>query len=144
MQFKIEINASKKTVWNTLWQDKTLREWAGIVDPGTYMVGELAEGSIVQFNSAEGYGVTSLVATLIPNEYILFKHKADTKDVGDKTREDQWTNGEESYALVEKNGATTLVLKFDVPTELVELMSTSYPKALERVKELSEKVAHDL
>jgi len=139
MKFTIEINAPKEKVWNTLWQDGTLREWAGIVDPGTYMIGELKEGSTVQFNSAEGYGVTSYVAKLELNEYVLFKHKADTKDGGEKNREDQWTGGNESYTLIEKNGTTTLTLMFDVPEELEQFMNESYPKALSRLKELSER-----
>ncbi len=139
MKFTIEINAPKEKVWNTLWQDGTLREWAGIVDPGTYMIGELKEGSTVQFNSAEGYGVTSYVAKLELNEYVLFKHKADTKDGGEKNREDQWTGGNESYTLIEKNGTTTLTLMFDVPEELEQFMNERYPKALSRLKELSER-----
>lgn len=138
MQFKIEINAPKEKVWQTLWQDETLRDWAGIVDPGTYMVGELKEGSKVQFNSAEGYGVTSLVAELIPNKYILFKHKADTQNDGGKDRQDQWTGGQESYKLTDNNNGTTLEMKFDVPAELEQIMSVSYPKALNRLKELAE------
>lgn len=138
MQFTIDIHAPKEIVWNTLWQDKTLREWSGIVDPGTYMVGELEEGKTVQFNSAEGYGVTSLVAELKPYEFVLFKHQADTQDVGERSRDDQWTGGSESYTLVENNGITTLTLVFDVPTELEEIMSQSYPKALNKVKELAE------
>ncbi|MBM3210464.1 SRPBCC domain-containing protein [Candidatus Saccharibacteria bacterium] len=138
MQFKIKINATREKVWGTLWRDKTLREWAGLVDPGTYMAGELNEGNTVQFISGEGYGVTSLVAKLVPNEYILFKHQADTQDKGLYSREDQWTGGKESYSLTHKDGITTLVMTFDVPTELEQVMSSSYPKALQRVKELSE------
>ena len=39
MQFSIEIKASQERVWNTLWENKTFRDWASIVDEGTYMVG---------------------------------------------------------------------------------------------------------
>lgn len=138
MQFEVEINASRERVWSVLWQDETLREWAGLVDPGTYMVGELREGSTVQFISAEGYGVTSLVSKLIPNEYVLFEHQADTKDKGSDVRDDQWTGGKESYKVTDKGGITTLVMSFDVPDELEQVMRDSYPKALERIKTLSE------
>lgn len=139
MRFEIEINAPREKVWRTLWQDETFRQWASLVDPGTYMVGELREGNEVQFISAEGYGVTSLVAKLIPNEFILFKHQADTQNKGESSRDDQWTGGKESYALTSKDGVTTLAMTFDVPTELEQVMGVSYPKALERVKELSER-----
>lgn len=138
VQFKVEINASREKVWEVLWQDKTLKEWAGLIDPGTYMVGDLKEGSTVQFISAEGYGVTSLVTKLIPNEYVLFKHQADTQNKGSNSRDDQWTGGRESYTLTHGDGTTTLVMSFDVPAELEETMYESYPVALQRVKELSE------
>lgn len=79
LQFQVEINATKEKVWDTLWQDETFRKWAGIIDPGTYMVGELKEGSGVQYISAEnGYGVTSLVEKVRHAEYLMLKHKADT------------------------------------------------------------------
>lgn len=139
MQFTIDINATKEQVWNTLWQDKTFRQWASIIDPDTYMVGELEEGSEVQFiSAANGYGVTSLVAKLTPNEFLLLKHQADTQKTGQQEREKEWTGGEESYSLTEKDGATTLTVAFDVPLELEEYFKNNYPKALEQVKELAE------
>jgi len=139
MQFRVEINATKEKVWDTLWQDETLRQWAGIIDPGTYMTGELKEGGEVQFISAEnGYGVTSLVEKLIPGEFLLLRHSADTQEAGKQEREKEWTGGAESYRLTDKDGVTTLTAAFDVPTELEEYFEINYPKALERVKELAE------
>lgn len=140
MQFQVEINAPKEKVWGTLWQDETFRQWASIIDPETYMVGELKEGNEVQFiSAASGYGVTSLVAKLVPAEFLLLKHRADTQETGKQERDNQWTGGEESYSLVEKDGVTTLTVAFDVPPELEEEFRVSYPKALERVKELAER-----
>lgn len=141
VRFSIEINAPKEKVWSTLWQDETFRQWASIIDPGTYMKGELKEGSKVQFISSEnGYGVTSLVAQLKPNEYLLLKHQADTKDVGEGSREAQWSGGEESYLLEQEGKITTLTITFGVPAELEEYFQENYPKALGKVKELAEKI----
>jgi|SRR5579872_937219 len=140
MQFSIEIHSTKVRVWDTLWQDETFRQWASIIDPETYMVGDLKEGSEIQFiSSSSGYGVTSLVEKLIVNEFLLLKHSVDTQNDGKQEREEQWTGGQESYSLVEKNGITTLTVAFDVPPELEEEFKVSYPKALERVKVLAER-----
>lgn len=140
MQFSIEIYAPKAKVWNTLWQDETFRDWASIIDPGTYMAGDLKEGNEVQFISSEnGYGVTSLVEKLTPNEFVLFRHMADTQDSGKQEREKDWTGGTESHSLVEEGGVTTLTVAFEVPTELEEIFIIRFPKALERVKILSER-----
>lgn len=139
IQFSIDINASKETVWDVLWQDKTFREWASIIDPETYMVGELKEGNEVQFiSSKSGYGVTSLVEQLTANEFLSLKHRADTQDEGKRERADEWTGGEEKYTLIEQDGVTTLTVAFGIPPEQEEYFKVSYPKALDRVKSLAE------
>ena len=139
MKFTVEINASREKVWDTLWQDKTFRQWASVIDPGTYMVGELKEGNKVQFiSSSSGYGVTSLVEKMTPSEFLLLRHHADTQEDGKREREDEWTGGGESYSLTEKDSLTTLTVVFDVPSELEEEFNSSYPKALKQVKVLAE------
>jgi len=141
IQFSIEINASRESVWATLWEDTTFRDWANAIDEGTYMKGVMKEGNEIQnISSVNGYGVTSLIEKLILNEFALFRHSADTKDSGQQEREKEWTGGTESYSLTEKNGVTTLIVKIDVPQELEEIFIIRFPKALERVKNLAEKV----
>lgn len=140
IQFSIEINASKERVWATLWDDLTFRDWACIIDEGTYIKGEMKEGNEIQFiSSINGYGVTSLIEKLKPNEFILFRHNADTKESGLQERENEWTGGTESYSLTEKNGVTTLLVKTEVPQELEETFKVRIPRAQERIKILAEK-----
>ena len=140
MQFSQEIKASKEKVWNTLWDDKTFRDWANIIDEGTYMVGEMKEGNEVQFISGNsGYGVTSLVEECIPNELLLLRHMADTKESGTQEREKEWTGGQESYSLSERDGTTTVMVELDAPPEQGETFEERLPRALRRVKELAEK-----
>lgn len=139
LQFTTKIKATKQKVWETLWNDKTFRDWASIIDEGTYMEGEIIEGQTVRFiSSVSGYGVTSLVEKLVPYEFVLLKHMADTKDNGKNTREKEWTGGTESYSLIEQDGFTTLTIKTEVPKELEKIFLESMPKALERIMELGE------
>lgn len=138
-QFSIEIQAPRERVWNTLWEDKTLRDWGNIIDEGLYMVGEIKEGNEVQFiSSSSGYGVTSLIEKLVPNEFASFRQIADTKGSGEQERQKEWTGGTESYSLAENDSVTTLTVEFDVPTELEETFKIRFPKALKRVKFLAE------
>lgn len=140
-EFSIEIKASKEKVWATLWNDGTFRDWASLIDEGTYMEGIMKEGNEIQFlSSANGYGVTSLIVKLDPNEYVLFKHRADTQNTGQQEREKEWTGGTESYSLAEKKGVTTLIVKTDVPQEQEETFRIRIPEALERIKTLAEKI----
>ncbi len=139
MQFSIDINASKEKVWTTLWGDITFRDWASIIDEGTYIKGVMEEGNVIQFiSSVSGYGVTSLIEKLIPNEFILFRHSADTKERGQQEREKEWTGGIESYSLTEKHGVTTLIVKTDIPQEQEETFRIRLPRALDRIKILTE------
>ncbi|MDF2557258.1 MAG: hypothetical protein K0R71_1086 [Bacillales bacterium] len=141
IQFSIEIYASNEKVWRTLWEDTTFRDWANIIDEGTYMKGVMKEGREIQFiSSVNGYGVTSLIEKLISNEFVFFRHSADTKESGQQERKKEWTGGSESYSLTEKNGVTTLIVKTDVPQELEETFTIRLPRALERIKTLAEKM----
>ena len=140
LEYQIIINKPKEIVWFTIWDDQSFRDWSNNIDKGTYMLGGIIEGNEIQFiSSVNGYGVTSLVSKLIPNEYVLFKHASDTQNTGTETRDKQWTGGSESYTLTENNGSTVLIIKSEIPDELVELFNVSMPKALERIKYLSEK-----
>ena len=119
LQFSIEINASKESVWATLWEDASFRVWANLIDEGTYMKGEMKEGNEIQFlSSLNGYGVTSLIEKLDLNAFVLFRHSADTKEIGQQERKKEWTGGTESYSLTEKNRITTLTVNTEVPEEL--------------------------
>jgi hypothetical protein len=141
IQFSMEINASKERVWATLWGDVSFRDWASMIDEGTYMKGVMNEGNEIQFiSSINGYGVTSMIEKLNPNEFVLFRHGADTKENGQQEREKEWTGGTESYSLTEKNGVTTLIVKTDVPQEQEETFNIRLPRALERIKTLAEKI----
>ena len=106
LQFSIEIKSPKETVWKTLWEDKTFRDWANIIDEGMYMTGDLKEGNEVQFISPSGTGVTSLVDKLTVNEFVSFRHMMDTQDGGEWEKE--WTGGTESYSLTENGGVIVL------------------------------------
>jgi uncharacterized protein YndB with AHSA1/START domain len=143
LTFSVKINAPKEKVWNTLWDDATFRDWASMIDEGTYMKGVMKEGSEIQFiSSVNGYGITSLVEKLIPNEFVSFRQMTDTKEYGEQEREREWTGGKESYSLAEDNGVTTLTNETDVPPGLEETFETRLPKALDRVKKLAEGWEH--
>jgi uncharacterized protein YndB with AHSA1/START domain len=140
LQYSIVINAPKEKVWKTLWDDETFRIWANIIDEGTYIKGELKEGNEVQFiSSVNGYGVTDYIDKLIPNQFISFKHAADTKETGKRRREKEWTGGTESYTLMEEDGVTRLILNTDVPEIHRDTFNERLPEALKKVKILAEK-----
>ena len=139
LEYQIIINRPKEVVWDTLWDDQSFRDWANNIDEGTYLLGDLIEGNEIQFiSSVNGYGVTSLVSKLIPYEYILFKHASDTQNTGTETRDKQWTGGSESYSLIERDNQTLLIIRSEIPDELVKYFNIAMPIALKRIKYLCE------
>jgi len=141
LDFSILIDKPKEVVWVTLWDDHCFRDWANNIDEGTYLLGDLVEGNEIQFiSSVNGYGVTSLVPKLVPNEYILFRHASDTQNTGLETRDKQWTGGSESYTLIDKENSTLLTIRSEIPDELVDYFNQAMPIALSRIKYLAENV----
>ena len=139
IQYEVLIKAKREHGWRILWTDHTFRDWSNLIYEGTYMKGELVEGREVEFiSSVNGYGVKSLVEKLEKNAYVKLKHGADTQESGKVLREQEWTGGTEIYSLSEDNGMTTLTLSTEVPDEMIDLFNERLPKALERIKELSE------
>ena len=139
VRFSIEIKAPRERVWEVMWADRTFRDWASLIDDGTHMVGELREGGEVQFISSDsGYGVTSRVLKLVPGAFVSFRQVLDTKEHGRLEREPEWAGGEESYALAEQGGVTTVTVNLDVPVGLEETFRERFPKALQRLRALAE------
>lgn len=80
LQFKININAPKEKVWQTLWDDKSFREWASVFCEGTYAESNWKEGDAIHFLTPDGMGMNSVIFKRTENEYMAFKHLSEIKD----------------------------------------------------------------
>jgi hypothetical protein len=141
LEFKIEINAPKEKVWNTLWNDETYRKWTHVFCEGTYAVSNWNEGDKIHFLSPNGEGMNSIIDKKIENEYIAFKHLSSMKDfevmpIDDESQE--WTGSLETYKLTQNNSAIILEVKIDTLEKYVDYFKTTFPNGLEMVKTLSE------
>lgn len=141
LQFSIDIKAAREKVWKVLWEDTTFRDWANIIDEGQYVVGDWKQGEKIQFLSPSGKGVSTIIEKFLMNESISFRYTADITNwkeqpLGEKSK--AWSGGTESYSLKEKDGITTLTATIDIPQAHKEEFEDKFPKALQRVKILSE------
>ncbi|HSD08807.1 SRPBCC domain-containing protein [Flavobacterium sp.] len=142
MEFKIAINATKEKVWEVLWEDQTYREWAAVFCEGTYALSTWEEGDPIHFLNPEGMGMNSVIFKKEDNEYMAFKHLSEIKDhivlpVGESS--EGWSGGMETYRLVSIDIGTLLEATIDTVDKYVDFFQDVFPKALEKVKELSEK-----
>ncbi|SFB28017.1 hypothetical protein SAMN05660845_2372 [Flavobacterium swingsii] len=142
LEFKIEINAPKEKVWNTLWNDETYRKWTNVFCEGTYAVSNWNEGDKIHFLSPNGEGMNSIIDKKIENEYIAFKHLSTIKNfeampIDDESNE--WTGSLETYRLTQNNSTIILEVKIDTLEKYVDYFKNTFPNGLEMVKTLSEK-----
>lgn len=86
--------------------------------------------------------MVSTIAENIPNEFMSFRHLGVVKDGKEDLeahKAAEWTGSLENYTLKTENGRTELMVDMDVTNEYKEYFQLTWPKALEKVKELAEK-----
>src|SRR4030095_5360845 len=141
LNFSIKINAPREKVWNVLIGGKTYPEWAAAFAPGSQAETDWKEGSKALFTDGKGNGMVSEIEQNRPTEFLSIKHLGMVKDgvedlTSDKVKE--WAGAMENYTLKETNGATELKVDMDTGEEYKGYFSKTWPKALNKVKELSE------
>lgn len=146
LTFRISIDASREKIWDVLWNDVTYPVWTSV-----FMEGSGADtggqnwkkGSKVLFLSPEKDGMVSTVAENIPNEFMSFNHlgivKGGVEDL-DSEEARKWAGALENYTLRTVDGKTELTVETDIAEEYKDYFVDVWPKALDKVKELAEKV----
>jgi len=140
-EFKIAIDAPREKVWNVLWTDDTYREWTSPFSAGSHAETDWKKGSKVLFLDGKGMGMVSTIAENIPNEYMSFEHRGVVKDGVEDTESEEvkkWAGAHENYTLKNVSGKTELVVDMDINDEYKDMFTEIFPKALQKVKELSE------
>lgn len=141
LKFKTTINATPEKVWDILWGDDTYGKWTSVFSEGSSAQTDWQKGSKVIFGDGNGNGMVSEVAERIDYKQMSFRHLGEVKGgVEDTTSErvQQWAGGLESYFLKDENGTTELTVELDMPDEFKDFFTDTFPKALQKVKELSE------
>ena|ERR1700741_344726 len=137
LNFEIRINAPKEKVWKTLWDDKTYRQWTSVFSPDSHAKSDWKEGSRIEFGDGKGNGMFSLIEKKTDNVQMTFKHLGELKDGEEKLSD--WGDARESYFLSEHNGQTDLKVELDSVEEFLDFFKEVFPKALQLVKQISEK-----
>jgi hypothetical protein len=87
-------------------------------------------------------GMVSRIAENILNRFVSVNHyglvKAD-KEITEGPEVEKWANGFENYTFEENNGTTTVTVDLDTTEDFLDYMNQTYPKALDKLKELCEK-----
>ncbi len=140
--FKIEIDAPKEKVWDILLGETNYQLWTQVFAEGSRVVTTWEKGTKALFLGAKDEGMVSKIADHIPNEFISIQHLGFYKDgVEDYDSEEvkKWGNAFENYKISTKeDGKSLLSVEMDTTEEYKSYFEESWPKALEKVKELAE------
>lgn len=147
LNYSIDINAPKEKVWDTMISDATYREWTAPFNKGgSYFEGSWDKGSKMLFIGSDEQGKLGGMVAMIeenkPYEFISIKHVGVLKDgAEDLTSYEtkKWAGAHENYTFKEENGVTSLIIDTDTVEEFKEYFNETWPKALQKLKELAEK-----
>lgn len=144
LHFSITIDAPREKVWNAMLGDATYREWTTAFHPGSYFKGDWSAGSKMLFlgpnpeTGKEG-GMFAEIAESRPPEFVSIRHLGEVKE--DST-EVPWPESAsfENYTLKEQDGKTEVLVDLTgLPDEFKDMFDDSWPKALEKLKEVAER-----
>lgn len=145
LHFTVFINAPKQYVWETMLTDNTYREWAAQFHEGSHFVGDWNTGSDIRFLGPDEDGsLSGLCGTIVearPYDYVSIEYYGEITRGIEKAGKDEtpWAGARESYNFVEKNGGTEVVIDVDVTEEVKDIMAELWPKALLKLKEITER-----
>ena len=158
LQFKVTINAPVARVYNCMLgtdSKSTYEQWTSVFNPTSTYEGSWDKGNKMLFvgvdEKGEKGGMVSRIAENIPNEFVSIQHygllKAG-KEITEGPDVEKWANGFENYTFEAGNarpddpvggGITTVTVDLDTTEDFLDFMNHTYPKALDKLKELCEK-----
>lgn len=155
LQFKVSINAPVTKVYDYMLgitSKSTYEQWTYLFNPTSTYEGSWDKGNKILFmgvdENGEKGGMVSRIAEIIPNRFVSIQHyglvKGD-KEITEGPEVEKWANGFENYtfeeSVTENNNptTTTVTVDIDITEDFLDYMNETYPKALDKLKELCEK-----
>lgn len=142
LRYTITINAPRDKVWSTMLDDVTYREWSAAFIEGSYYQGDWNEGSKIVFlgshpDTGKEGGMVARIKENRPYEFVSIEHYA---EISDGVEMPSAGMGLENYTFTDKNDRTEVLVELtDVPEQYVEMFETTWPKALNKLKEIAER-----
>ena len=147
--FNVSINASVNKVFDVMLginNKSTYEQWTALFNPTSSYEGNWNKGSKMLFvgtdEKGEMGGMVSEIFDNIHNQFISIRHYGLLKanvEITEGLEVEKWANGFENYTFVENNGTTTVRVDLDTTEDFLDYMNETYPKALEKLKEICEK-----
>ena len=149
LQYTIKINAPVNKIYDLMLgisNKSTYEQWTAMFNPTSTYEGNWNKGSKMLFvgfdEKGNKGGMVSEIADNITNKYISIRHYGlvhANVEIIDGPEVEKWANGFENYTFQENNGVTEIQVELLGLTEdLIDYMNNSWPKALDKLKEICE------
>lgn len=148
LQYKIDIKASAEKVYNTMLgmeNKETYQQWTAEFNPTSTYEGSWEKGSKIYFIGTDGNGkkagMVSEIMDNIPFQLVSIRHYGmldGDNEITEGPEIEQWAGSMENYAFQEHDGVTTVTAECDMAGDYIDYFNTTWPKALQKLKELSE------
>jgi uncharacterized protein YndB with AHSA1/START domain len=146
LHFEISIHARPEKVYKTMLDEKGYNEWTSVFNPTSRFRGSWEKGAKILFigtdkDGKEG-GMVSRIRENIPNRFVSIEHLGELKDGKEITTGpeiEKWAGAQENYTYKEDNGKTLLVVELDSNQEFKSYFEDTYPKSLQKLKEVCER-----
>lgn len=138
LNYSIDLPAARERVWSLMLDDATYRDWTSAFCPGSYYEGEWRTGASIRFLSPDGGGMRARIEAADFPSYVSIEHLGELKAAQPVSGAD-WVGAFERYRLSSlPGGGTRLEVSLsEVPDAYVDMMNQMWPKALERLREMS-------
>ena len=145
IKFETTINAPAAKVYNCMLADDTYRQWTAEFNPSSFYEGkwEADEKMLFVGISSEGKkeGMVSRIAIAEPGKQVSIEHlgilKNDT-EITSGSEVEGWAGAMEEYFFTETNGQTLLQVQMDANEDFKAYFESSWPKALNKLKQICE------
>lgn len=146
LHFSTRIDAARETVWHTMLDDATYREWTAAFNPGSHYRWNWEKDSKMLFlgpdpSTGKEGGMVSRIAEIRPYEFVSIQHLGIIADgVEDTTSETakKWTPAFENYTLRDADGGTEVVINIDVEDDYADMFRDMWTDGLARIKQIAE------
>lgn len=145
VQFSVRINAPVHTVWTTMLEDASYREWTRAFQDGSFFEGSWTVHSVIRFVAPDENGVLSgLVGRVVDkrtDEFVSVEYLGQVVAGIDDTDSElarSFAGMHENYSFHEEGGVTTVTVDQDSTPEMVAMLTTAWPRALAELKALAE------
>jgi uncharacterized protein YndB with AHSA1/START domain len=144
LHFEITITAPIEKVFELMLNPEGYSAWTKIFNETSHYRGKWEKGEKIHFvgseNGKEG-GMVSRIREFIPNRFVSIEHYGilnEGKELTSGPEVEKWAGGLENYSFETLGNKTLVKVDVNCAADFIEFMETTYPKALETLKNYTE------